>query len=421
MREFIEPFLRRVIAITLKPLPTQKVLEILSKKFKKEVALLLAQIYDDTVNAGLRKPATLQELFQLGEVLESSPSVPLDELLKMFIIKYDDDWVKYKQYIVSRKMFEFLNRTERKLEDGVSKHYEPPEHEIDIQSQQQAEATNSVNQVLEKIAKVVVKQPQKLPEAREDVKEDIEATFKAQISENNVGMYTTIVKELRPEPSNTGDIIGKFRVVKNGTETSIISNEPLSLSEYVKLLNGANNKFEAYIEERVFLLNPVSIDNMLHRADNIYYYSNRVIRVEKMREHSSELVEVELTGDSYSPRREKVSLVEAVVRAYVNVDPRSARQPLILEEVMPEKVCRATVRDIDEYEKIIDKCIEVRGFDIKVISEPQRISEVISKISKIAGDHGLSVRVSISPGEKIKSVGAYRGRENEIIIYSPDW
>jgi len=195
----------------------------------------------------------------------------------------------------------------------------------------------------------------------------------------------------------------------------------LSLSEYVKLLSEANEKFEAYIEERVFLLNPVTIDNMLHHANNIYYYSNRIIRVEKRYKDSSELVEVELVGDSYSPRREKVTLVEAIVRAYVNIDPTSTRQPLILGEVMPEKVCKATIRDVDEYEGIVDKCIETRSLDVKVVSEPQRTNEVISKISKIASDHGFRIRVNISPGEKIRSVGAYIDRENEIIIYSPDW
>jgi MoxR-like ATPase len=421
MREFSEPLLRRVVAITLKPLPTQKVLEILSKKFKKEVALLLAQIYDDTINANLRKPATLQELYQLGEILESSPNIPLDDLIKMFIVKYDDDYVKYKQYVTSRKMLDFLDRIEKK-QDEVAKYYEPPEREIEIQPQQQAEAntTSSASQVLEKIAKVVVRQPRKIVEAREDVKEDIETTFKAPINENNVDIYTAIVKRLRPEPSDTGDVVGKFRVIKHGAETILVSNEPLSLSEYVKLLSGANEKFEAYIEERVFLLNPVTIDNMLHHADNIYYYSNRIIRVEKRYENSSELVEVELVGDSYSPRREKVTLVEAIVRAYVSIDPNN-RQPLILREVMPEKVCKATIRDVDEYERIVDKCIETRSLDVKVVSEPQRTNEVISKISKIASDHGFRIRVNISPGEKIRSVGAYIDRENEIIIYSPDW
>ena len=399
MREFSEPLLRRVVAITLKPLPTQKVLEILSKKFKKEVALLLAQIYDDTINANLRKPATLQELFQLGEILESSPSIPLDDLVRMFIVKYDDDYVKYKQYVISRKMFDFLGKIERKLEDEISKHYEPPEHEIDVQPPQQTEATtNSVNQVLEKIAKIVVKQPQKLPEAGEEVKEDTEATFKAMINESDVSAYTAIVKELRPEPSDSGDIMGKFRVVKSGDGVNIISREPLSLSEYFKLLK-SDSKFEAYVEDRVFLVIPSTINEVINTANKVFYYSKRLIRVEKTYGGVTELVEIELPDSPYSPSA-KPTMANAVVRAYVKAEKASySRDPLILGELTARNVCNITVDDVDvNLVSIAEKCLDAGylGIYIENINNVNVAKSIAEKIAEVAVRKGYRVDAEIN-------------------------
>jgi len=399
MREFSEPLLRRVVAITLKPLPTQKVLEILSKKFKKEVSLLLAQIYDDTINANLRKPATLQELFQLGEILESSPSIPLDDLVRMFIVKYDDDYVKYKQYVISRKMFDFLGKIERKLEDEISKHYEPPEHEIDVQPPQQTEATtNSVNQVLEKIAKIAVKQPQKLPEAGEEVKEDTEATFKAMINESDVSAYTAIVKELRPEPSDSGDIMGKFRVVKSGDGVNIISREPLSLSEYFKLLK-SDSKFEAYVEDRVFLVIPSTINEVINTANKVFYYSKRLIRVEKTYGGVTELVEIELPDSPYSPSA-KPTMANAVVRAYVKAEKASySRDPLILGELTARNVCNITVDDVDvNLVSIAEKCLDAGylGIYIENINNVNAAKSIAEKIAEVAVRKGYRVDAEIN-------------------------
>jgi MoxR-like ATPase len=421
MREFSEPLLRRVVAITLKPLPTQKVLEILSKKFKKEVALLLAQIYDDTINANLRKPATLQELYQLGEILESSPSTSLDELIRMFIIKYDDDWMKYKQHVVSRKMFEFLNRTEQKMSDEISKYYEPSEQEIEVQQHVQETASSTINQVLEKIAKVVVKQPQKLPEAREEVKEDTEVTFKAAINESDVSAYTAIVKELRPEPSDSGDIMGKFRVVKNGGEVNIISQKPLSLNEYFKLLK-SDALFEAYVEDRVFLITPSTINEVINTASKVYYYSRKLIRAEKTYNGITELVEIELLDSSYSPLA-KPTVANAVVRAYVKAErASSSRDPLILGELTTKKACSIIVNDIDvNLVSIAEKCLEAGSLDIyiKNISDVNMAKNIAEKIAEAAKRKGYTVDTEIDQLTVKRKMRIWMYENNFVSIYTP--
>jgi MoxR-like ATPase len=405
MREFSEPLLRRVVAITLKPLPTRKVLEILSKKFKKEVALLLAQIYDDTIQAGLRKPATLQELYQLGEVLESSPNISLDELIRMFIVKYDDDYVKYKQYVATRRVFQFF---EQKEEDGVFKYYEPPEQEIEIQLQHQTE-TSTTSQLLEKIAKVVVKQPQKL-EAREEVKEDTETTFKATISESDVSAYTAIVKMLRPEPSETGDVMGKFRVVKNSNEINIISKEPLTLSEYVKLLE-SKTSFEAYVEDRIFLLNPLTINNIIDSADNVYYYSRKKIRTEHKKQNVVELVEIELESP-FSPAAASSVVNNAVLRAYAKVQGKD-ESPL-LARLSPGNICKSSVSARDDYAGLIKRCLDINVLDVEIrdVNDSRNIVETIDRIVKRRG-YELESNVS---GEDRK-LRVYLKDKDKVVVY----
>ena len=369
MREFSEPLLRRVISITLQPLPTAKVLDILSKRFRKEVALLLTQIYDDTIQAGLRKPATIQELYQLGEVLEAGVDIPLDNLIRMFIVKYDDDWQKFRQYIASRKLFQFFEQ--KREEEEVAKYYEPQEQEIEVaEVPQQPQQQTSTSQLLQKIASIVVKQPKKMPEPVE-VNEDREVTFKATISENDVTMYTAIVKELKPEPSDTGDIMGKFRVIKNGNEINIISEKPLTIAEYLKLVARRETEFEAYIEDRTLIINPLTIEKLIDSVDEIYYYSNKLIRIKKAYSDVEELVEVELLNDRYHPAAEP-KVVDAIVRAYAKVrrssSPYSSRGPAILDALAPGAICtgRLDRSAVSVVPQLVGKCVSIGKLDITV-------------------------------------------------------
>jgi len=397
MREFSEPLLRRVVAITLQPLPTARVLEILSKHFRKEVVLLLAQIYDDTIQAGLRKPATIQELYQLGEVLEAGTSIPLNDLIRMFIIKYDDDWQRFVEYVASRKPYQFEQRKEEEKEEEVSKYYEPQEQEIEIPQQPEQQVESSTNQLLQKIANIIVRQPKRIPETREEVKEDKEVTFKAKISEDDVTMYTAIVKELRPEPTESGDVMGKFKVVKNASEINIVSEKPLTISEYLKLVRNANTAFEAYIEDEVIIINPITINMLIDVADKVYYYSKKIIRLEKERDRITELVEIELPSGSYSPNAEG-RLEKAVVRAYARVEPisSSSRAIPLLDMFTLDSLCKIRAGDAemsaDVVAQLVGMCLEKgRSPDIVVKADAEKAKKIMSIMEKIAEKRGLKI------------------------------
>jgi len=323
MREFSEPLLRRLIVITLNPLPTSVVYEMLKKQFKENIALLLTQVYEDTLKAGLRKPATLQELEQLGQVLESGVNTPLQELLRMFIIKYDDDWGKYLQYVSSREPYKFVNGNANSID--VTQYYEPPQ-EVQMPQPQPQSQSQETQQLLEKISKIVIKQPSNsiINEVKEEVNGTVEVTFKAPISENDFTMYTNIIRNFWPEPSDTPYIFGKFKVVKDGNEYKIVSERPLTLLEYFQLLNN-DADFEGYIEDKLILVNPTTINKILNEAHSIKYYSNKRLQVTFNYSNSgygsscsvTELIEIEL-DDTYSPNK-KNTLVNATIRAYVKV------------------------------------------------------------------------------------------------------
>ena len=327
MREFSEPLLRRLVVITLNPLPSSVVFELLKKQFKENTALLLAQIYDDTVKANLRKPATLQELIQLGQILESGTDTRLQDLIRMFVVKYDDDWDKYVQYIANREPYKFAQDNDNN--NDVAQYYEPPQSPQEVQMpqpQSQSQSQGQTQQLLEKISKIVIKQPNNsvVNAVKEEVNGTVEVTFKAPISENDFTMYTNIIRNFWPEPSDVPYIFGKFKVVKDGNEYKIVSERPLTLLEYFQLLNN-DADFEGYIEDKLILVNPTTINKILNEAHSIKYYSNKRLQVTFNYSNSgygsscsvTELIEIEL-DDTYSPNKEN-TLVNATIRAYVKV------------------------------------------------------------------------------------------------------
>jgi len=262
MREFSEPLLRRVITINLPLLDTRTVYSLLSKRFTEEISVLLAQIYDDTVKASLRKPATVQELQQLGEILEQKVNVPLDQLLRMFIIKYDDDWAKYKQYIASRDAYKFTNNTNNTSE-SIEQYYEPNKPITVQQEQKQQESVSSVNSLLEKIKHSVRKfEMQAVPEK---VSNSTEVCLK--MVDEDFDAYTSVIQKLKPEPTSDPSMFGKFRYVHDEIN-AIIANEPLTIKEAFKLWK--DQVIEMYYEDAIFT---DSIESIISRARKIKYYT----------------------------------------------------------------------------------------------------------------------------------------------------
>jgi MoxR-like ATPase len=328
LREFSEPLLRRLVVITLKPLPTTVVYEMLKRQFRENIALLLTQIYDDTIRTGLRKPATIQELQQLGQILENGANAPLQELLRMFIIKYDDDWVKFTQYVSSREPYKFVN--DNASNNDVTQYYEPPQ-EVQIPQPQQSQSQKQTQQLLEKISRIVVKQPSDsvVKAVKEEVNDVVESTFKASINDDFVA-YTNIIKALKPEPTDTPDIFGKFKVIKDTDGYKIMGEKPLSLLEYLQLLNNSGEiEFEGYIEDKLVLVNPMAINEIIENADAVRYYSNRKIQAVFNDKYRSITELIELEVDNYSPNKPN-SLSETTIRMYVNVKKHGSFSSLMM-------------------------------------------------------------------------------------------
>jgi len=414
MREFSEPLLRRLAVITLKPLPTTAVFELLKKQFKENVALLLAQIYDDTLKAGLRKPATIQELVQLGEMLESGVNVQLQDLIRMFIVKYDDDWVKFIQYVSSREPYKFVNSNTDSID--VTQYYEPPQ-EVQIPQSQQSQPQGQTQQLLEKISKIVIKQPNNsvVNAVKEEVNGTVEVTFKAPISENDFTMYTNIISEFRPEPSDVPYIFGKFKVVKDGNEYKIVSEKPLTLLEYFKLLRN-DADFEGYIEDKLVLVNPATINKILSEAHVIRYYSNKKVQVSFSYHNSvgctiTELIEIELLENKYSPTKQN-TLDDAIVRMYVNVKKKAYAACESLIRRIIEKLHDVDISDPDPNMllRFIKQGIEFRKHGLAPGIEVTLHSGNFEKIMDVLGKE---FKLDVKNIDAIKSKGVAKIYYNE--------
>jgi hypothetical protein len=382
------------VVITLNPLPSSVVFELLKRRFKENIALLLTQMYDDTIKAGLRKPATIQELMQLGQILESVVNVQLQDLIRMFIIKYDDDWSKYLQYVSSREPYKFVNDNANSID--VSQYYEPPQEVQMPQPQPQSQPQEQTQQLLEKISKIVIKQPNNsvINAVKEETSGTIEVTFKAPISENDFTMYTNIIRNFWPEPSDVPNVFGKFKIVRDNNEYKIVSEKPLTLLEYFQLLKN-DADFEGYIEDKLVLINPTTINKILNGAHSVRYYSNKKVQVQYSYHNDAgcdltELIEIELEN-KYSPTKQN-TLDDAIIRMYVNVKKQAYAGCESLIRMIIEKLHDVDISDPDPYMllRFIKQDIEFRkrglapGIEVTLRSGNfEKIMDVLGKEFKL--------------------------------------
>jgi len=101
-REFSEPLLRRLVLLELPFLSSDHVYKILLSHFTPDLARTLKSLYEYTIAAKLRKPATVQELIELGHAMQQlGLNYVTPELLRAFIAKYDDDYSKLVSSVFS--------------------------------------------------------------------------------------------------------------------------------------------------------------------------------------------------------------------------------------------------------------------------------------------------------------------------------
>jgi len=440
MREFSEPLLRRLVVITLKPLPPSVVFELLKRRFKENIALLLAQIYDDTLKAGLRKPATLQELQQLGEVLERGVNVQLQDLIRMFIVKYDDDWVKFIQYVSSREPYKFAQDNDNN--NDVAQYYEPPQEVQMPQPQPQSQLQEMPQQLLEKISRVVVRQVNAsvTNAVKEEISDTIETTFKATLSENDITNYSEIIKTLVPTPTDTPDVFGKFRVIKDVSEYAIVADKPLSLAEYVKLLQKRSITFEGYIEDELLIFNPIAINYLIKNASEVRYYTNHTIQVvfRDERGNITEAVEVKLLDGKYDPQM-KNTISKIKVRAYVKAGNRENGYKSLLYDFINDTVCNITVKgeinvnaeSLAKYAGHVYQLLNngtCGNFSITVQLPANFTADDVKKIYDVLTQNGFRVRITGGDVKKLiekiietRSIRFYYGSYDNAIGITSDW
>jgi len=270
-REFSEPLIRRLTVVTLRPPKPDIVYRILSSRFSEEVAVLLVQIYEDTINAGCRKPATISELIELAELMTINPDLDFDMLLRSLVIKYDDDWKRYINYLRFRKPFQFSALNNRMAaEESIAKFYEPEQSPAFIPTEAEQKGA-TVGEVLQKL-----KVPIRFEEVHaEQVIEEKEVYMI--LEDRDKEAYTAVVKNLKPDPTDRPDEFGKFKLYFEGDKVFVTSLTPLSLTELKKLKYVRGE----YYAESVYNFVDIKyiFDYLLSECTKVEYYTTDKIRV----------------------------------------------------------------------------------------------------------------------------------------------
>lgn len=298
MREFSEPLLRRVVVINFKVPDVKKVEQLLRKYFDDErIIKILITIYKAGLKAELSKPVTIQELVQLGNALQISPDADFNQLLYSFVVKNDEDF---------EKLTDAINELENESEEGEQEERLPNvadkivevinknnNEEKNDEKKEEQKNTTTVQQIISKI-KIPIEKIEKKIDNVDKINDTIEATFNMKIDEQTFYEYSEIVKRFEPEPADRPDILGKFKVVLDDS-MRIISNEPLTLSEVYQLMNRSEMKFEAYIEDDVYM----SLHDFIKLIRNreylqiMYYTKNMVVAQHKENGQVKTLIRLE--------------------------------------------------------------------------------------------------------------------------------
>jgi len=379
VREFSEPLMRRLVRVDFKYLDPSDVAELLKRRFDGQTADLLAEIYRDTVEAGLRKPATIQELLQLGYALKKMPNAPLDRLLRMYVIKYEDDWEKFKEYL------------EQKVQN-LAVAAAP-------QSQQQA--------VLDQIAG-------RSGIARPGAVEG-QYTFKAPLNEK---VYTAIARI--STPGRSPDELGKFRVETVDGERVVVSKEPLTVAEYIHLYNNTKNEFEAYIEDKMSLAIPDDVEELIKAADSVKAYSDRYVVIVGRNGDTEEEVHIELP----EPLTGQSKLVEATVKAYARAKEIEGEgwrgySPLLyrihdMQKYMCSKRLKLRAGVVNTVADIVDTCVS-GGETFGVRIEGTLTSRDAEEVEKALVARGFKVE-KVGCDGKYSEITVEKGYGDEIMI-----
>jgi MoxR-like ATPase len=266
-RDFSEPLLRRCVTLNLQPIPPQTIKKILRENgVEEETVCLLTQLYEDTFQAGLEKPATIQELKQLAVAIRLlGSSADWTSLVRSYVVKSDEDWEKFCRYVSHRP----TNYTSQREKEDITEYYDGEIVEENCGGEKGGEGEGEEVCRMPKVKVKAVEEPvynrQNPPEGEVTlIKED-----------RDYEGYTSVIQALMPEPSDSPTRFGKFVVI----EDHIISETPLTCQE-VLALAGKTSDFQFYCEDTVYL-HCEDLKSILGKATLIRYYTRGLIVLEK--------------------------------------------------------------------------------------------------------------------------------------------
>jgi len=356
-REFSEPLMRRLIRVDFQLLNQSDVYDLLKSHFDEPLARLLAEIYAATVVANLRKPATLQELVHLGRVIIETPHVPLGALIKMFIIKYDDDWENF---------WRGLGQLEELWRAAVQHVQEQRKRRESVENQQQARAEGEAS------AKVY--------------------TFKAPLTD-----------DMRAAIAELGS--NKFRAISVDGTYAIVAKEPLSIEEYLRLYNDprTHSGFEAYVEDKVPLAS-YDVEELARNADSVKTHGRYVVIVGKTSAVSGHTVVAEEEVHIELPESE---FGEAAIRTYAKVEPGHEKRPpspVLWElQLMRRRLCFKRLRHTENLAStvadIVSRCLATSPIGLIISSEAEMDDSDAEKIETALAERGVEVERECSGGK----------------------
>jgi MoxR-like ATPase len=352
VREFSEPLMRRLIRVDFQLLDKKDVYELLLKHFVEPLARLLSEIYAATVAANLRKPATLQELMQLGRVIMAAPHIPLATLIRMFVVKYDDDWENFRWQV------ERLNELWR-------------------------EAVQHIQSQLERRGGAAEEQPTRTEEAKT-------YTFKALFADSTYAALAALGN-------------GKFKVISVDGIPVVVAEEPLSIEEYLRIYEHVRDGFEAYIEDKVPLAS-YDIEELAKNADSVKTYDRYAVVIGKAGADGTAIVEeevhIELPDAEFG---------DAVIKAYVKVAPTDRKRPpspIIWQiQLMRRRLCFKRLRHTENVANTIADIVSrwsEAPIGLIIDSEAEMDNSDVEKIAGALAEKGVEVEKECSGGKYVR-------------------
>ena len=242
-----------------------------------------------------------------------------------------------------------------------------------------------------------------------------------------------------PIPSGAPDVFGKFRVIKDVSEYAIVTDKPLSLAEYVKLLQKRSITFEGYIEDELLIFNPISINYLIKNASEVRYYTNHTIQVvfRDERGNITEAVEVKLLDGKYDPRM-KNTISKIKVRAYVKAGNHENDYKSLLYDFVNDVVCNVTVKgetnvnaeSLAKYAEHVHQLLNngtCGNFSITVQLPANFTENDVKKIYDVLTQNGFRVRITgdvkklIEKIIETRSIRFYYGSYDDAIGIATDW